>query len=173
MFKNAFFCRIGTVYSIIDLTTFFGIIVYHIHRLLEEREEIYKLGADWILKEALNTKKLQSSGTFQSVLARKLDEEMIHPLREIIVFIDRYYNLDLLCQVFSDRSKEYLAHLWLAIFGLPTILPFKFKDLITGQKVPGVGGRLSGPDFKCQFPFSWVVKQTFDEVWINAKTVAG
>ena len=123
--------------------------------------------------EALDSKKLQSGGTLRNVLARKLDEEMSRPFTEIIAFIDHHYNLDILYEAFSDRSKAHLAHVWLAIFGLPAILPFKFSDLITGQKVPGVGGRLSISEFRCHFPFSWIVKQSFDDVWINAKTVAG
>ena len=151
-------------------TTFFKIVVTHIHRLLEEREHIFEHGANWILEEALDTKKLQSSGTFRNVLTRKLDEEMSRPFTEIIAFIDRHYNLDLLNQ---DRSEEHVIRLWLAIFELPTLLPFRFSDLITVQKVPGVGGRMSVSDFKCQFPFSWVVQQTFDDLWINAKTVDG
>ena len=173
------FCYFWSLYQnsifiiIADHTTFFGVIVIHIHRLLNEREHIYEQGADWVLVEALDTKKLHSNGTLQNVLARKLDDEMSRPFTEIIAFIDRHYNLDLLDEAFNDRSKAYFARLWLAIFRLETILPFKFSDLIIGQKVPGIGGRMLFSDFKCKFPFSWIVKQTFDDVWINAKTVAG
>ena len=158
---------------IADQTTFFGIIVTHIHHLLNEREHIYEQGADWVLVEALDTKKLQSNGTLRNVIARKLDEEMIRPFTEIIAFTDRHCNLDILDAAFNDRSTAHFAHLWLAIFGIRTILPFKYSDLIIGQKVPGIMGRMLFSDFKCRFPFSWIVKQTFDDVWINAKTVAG
>lgn len=156
-----------------DLTTFFGILVTHIHHLLEERESIYGIGSDWVLVEALDSKKLQSNGTLRNVLARRLDDEMIRPFTEIISFIDHHYNISLLDEACSNSSTACLAQLWLAIFACPEVLPFKFGDLITGGTVPGVGERRSVSEFKCQFPFSWIVKQTFDDVWINAQTVAG
>ena len=142
--------------------------VSHIHHLLKEHESIFQQGDKWVLNEAMDATKLQSSGTFRKVLARKLDEEMSRPFAKIIAFIDCHSNLNLLDQALSGRSDTSFAYLWLAIFGLPTI-----SDLITGREVPGVGGRRSFSDFKCQFPFSWIVKQTFDDVWINAKIVAG
>ena len=75
--------------------TFYGALVKHIKNLLEEREKnsIYK---EWVLNEALSTEKLQSGGTFQNVLTRRLDEVIVPLFADILLFVDHYSNLNLL-----------------------------------------------------------------------------
>ena len=68
----------------------------HIKHLLQERETISK--SEWVLDEALSAKKLQSGGTFQNVLKRKLDEVVVPIFAAILAFIDQYSNLSLLRQ---------------------------------------------------------------------------
>ena len=78
--------------------TFYGALVKHIKNLLEEREKspIFK---EWVLNEALSTKKLQSGGTFQNVLTRRLDEVVVPLFADILLFVDHYSNLNLLKEV--------------------------------------------------------------------------
>ena len=80
---------------ITDDCTFYGALVKNIKKLLKEREE---LGTDkeWVLREALDEKKLQIGGTFQNVLTRKFDEVITPIFAAILSFIDQYSNLDII-----------------------------------------------------------------------------
>ena len=49
-----------------------------------------------MLKEALSEKNLQSGGTFQNVLSRKLDEVIIPIFAAVLLFVDQYSNLNIL-----------------------------------------------------------------------------
>ena len=80
---------------LIDTKTFYGALVKHIKNLLEEREKSL-LDQEWVLKEALSGKKLQSGGTFQNVLSRKLDEVIIPIFAAVLLFVDQFSNLNIL-----------------------------------------------------------------------------
>ncbi len=81
-------------YVSVDDQTFYGALVKQIKILLKERDEI-KNDKEWVLDEALNGRHLQSGGTFQNVLTRRLDEVIIPLFAAIIAFIDQYSNLNL------------------------------------------------------------------------------
>ncbi len=81
-------------YVSVDDQTFYGALVKQIKILLKERDEI-KNDKEWVLNEALNGRHLQSGGTFQNVLTRRLDEVIIPLFAAIIAFIDQYSNLNL------------------------------------------------------------------------------
>ena len=78
--------------------TFFGALVKHIKNLLEEREKSLMI-KEWVLNEALSTEKLQSGGTFQNVLTRRLDDVIVPLFADILLFVDHYFNLNLLKEV--------------------------------------------------------------------------
>ena len=63
--------------------------------LLQQRESLL-FEKEWILDEALNTKKLQDGGTFQNALIRRIDEVIVPLFSRIIFFIDQYANLSFL-----------------------------------------------------------------------------
>ena len=63
--------------------------------LLKERETVSK-DVHWVLNEACNGRSLQSGGTFQNVLARKLDEVIVPVFARILASIDCYYNIDII-----------------------------------------------------------------------------
>ena len=63
--------------------------------LLQQRESS-SFEKEWILDEALNTKKLQDGGTFQNALIRRIDEVIVPLFSHIIFFIDQYANLSFL-----------------------------------------------------------------------------
>lgn len=81
--------------TLIDTKTFYGALVKHIKNLLEEREKSL-LDQEWVLKEALSGKNLQSGGTFQNVLSRKLDEVIIPIFAAVLLVVDQYSNLNIL-----------------------------------------------------------------------------
>lgn len=132
---------------------------------------MWQLDNQWVLNEALNARKLQNGGTFRKVLARKIDEVVVPIFSEIIACVDCNYNLDLI----NPRSENMpICQFWLNMFGQPKIMQFNYIEMVTPrEKVPGVGGRRSAKDFKCQLPFSWIIKAAIDAQWDNAKSSAG
>lgn len=155
----------------IDQSTFHGILVQHVFNVLEQRDQVWELDKQWVLNEAMNPRKLQNGGTFRNVLARKIDDVLVPIFSEIIAFIDRNYNLDLI----SLRNENYpLQQFWLNIFGRHAIMQFNYIEMVTPrEKVPGVGGRRSAKDFRCRLPFSWLIKTAVDDQWDNVKSSAG
>ena len=127
---------------------------------------------EWVLNEALSPRQLQRGGTLQSALYGKLDDVIVPILAEIIAFTDRNYNLNLI----NDSN---FCKLWLDIFCNPEICKFKYKELFPErlgrqrQEVPGIGGRRCSTDFRCRFPFSWIVKEFLDVLLNQALHLAG
>ena len=127
---------------------------------------------EWVLNEALSPRQLQRGGTLQSALYGKLDDVIVPILAEIIAFTDRNYNLNLI----NDSN---FCKLWLDIFCNPEICKFKYKELFPErlgrqrQEVPGIGGRRCSTDFRCRFPFSWIVKESLDVLLNQALHLAG
>ena len=120
-----------------------------------------------MVNEALSSKKLQSGGTFQNVIARKLDQVIVPLFAEIIAMIDHNYNLDLV-----DPSVP-VFQLWLAMFREGRVMQFVYTDMVVREQVPGAGGRMAEEDFRCQLPFSWLVWETFEAQLDAAKNTAG
>ena len=145
----------------------------HIHRLLCERDQIREDEKNWVVNEALNTRKLQNGGTFQNVLARKLDEVLVPIFSEIIALVDRNYNLD---RLDPKNENSPLSQFWLAMYRNSAIIQLRYEDMATRgrhrEQVPGAGGRMAEEDFKCQLPFSWLVKEAVDAHWHSARSTA-
>lgn len=137
-------------------------------RLLIERESIGMEKAHWVLNEAKNAIKLQNGGTFKRVLSRRIDEVIIPIFAEIISTIDRNCNLSLLNP--SDQSGV-LSQFWLAIFKEPSLMQFKYEDMVTGKKHRQAVNRTFENDFHCKLPFSWLIKQAVDSQWEAACSV--
>ena len=142
----------------------------HLYKLLKEREEDRPDLSDWVLNEALNTSKLEVGGTFRNVLARKVDEVVIPIFAKVIAYIDYNYNLDLIDPKAQDSPCSWF---WLAMFGEPKIVQLKYSEMVQGDTVPGVGGRKSNQEFKCQMPFFWLIRDAVDSQWDSAKSRAG
>ena len=98
----------------IDAHTFYGALVKHILSMLKERDSLLK-DRDWVLNEALSGKKLQSGGTFQNVLSRRLDEVVLPLFSSVLSFIDHYSNLDLIAQrlavMHAERANILFLHM--------------------------------------------------------------
>ena len=159
-----------------DDSTFHGVLVRHIHRLLTERDQVREDEKNWVLNEALSARKLQNGGTFQNVLARKLDDVLVPIFSELIALVDRNYNLN---RLDPKEQNSPLCQFWLAMFSNPAIMQLRYEDMVTAQggghreQVPGAGGRMAEEDFKCQLPFSWLVKEAVDTQWHSAKSTVG
>ena len=155
-----------------DDSSFHGILVRHIHRLLKEREQVREDERNWILNEALSIRKLRNGGTFQKVLARKLDEVLVPILSEIFALLDRNNNLN---HLNTKEKTSPLYQFWLAMFRNQQLC---YEDMVSHgmqhrELVPALGGRMAEEDFQCQLPFSWLVKEAVDLQWQSAKSTSG
>ena len=99
---------------------------------------------------------------------------------EILGTIDKNYNLSLIHDAAPDQSTL-IAQLWLGIFANKQICTFSYNDVVLKNqqhhnyriRVPGIGALLASPDYKCKFPFSWLVKEIIDSQWDNATALVG
>ena len=82
----------------LGVDTFYGALVRQILSVLKQREEVIIQDKEWVLNEALDGRNLQSGGTFQNVLARKLDKEITPIFATILSFVDNYSNLEIMKQ---------------------------------------------------------------------------
>lgn len=159
------------VYFFPDTTRFYGILVEQITRVLRQHDKVYPAESEWIVNEAMNAKSLHQGGTFRNVLSRKVDQVVTPIFSEIIAAIDQNCNMNLI-----DPNDEHapLSRFWLQIFGDPDVVKFDYDDMITDKhQLIGLGGRRSRADFKCQFPFSWLIYDAVKGQWDSAKSSAG
>ena len=142
-----------------------------IYNLLCEREADRPDLADWVLREALNTSKLEVGGTFRNVLARKIDEVVIPIFSKIIGCIDHNCNLDLISgSEYSLMTAR--CEFWIAVFRDPRLLQLQYSEMVQGNRMLGTGIRAS-QNFKCQMPYFWLIKESVDSVQDDARIRAG
>ena len=137
------------------------------YRLLCERDKVFTHEKEWVLNEAMSSKRLQNGGTFRNVLNRKVDEVVIPIFSDIIGVIDKNANLDLVVSK-TDMSRH---HFWLDMFRDPEVMMFSFRDVSTRRL--GAEGVTGPDDLKCQLPFSWLIGDVINNHWDNLKTVGG
>ena len=147
----------------------------HILILLKQRENILK-EEGWALMEALNEKGLQTGGTFRITLSRRLDEVVIPIFAEVLAFIDRYSNLALISKPNQNQPRDLF---WMTVFTNESLCKFSCEQIAMGggleHQISGVAGKqlFFFNEFNCQFPFFWLIKDTIDAQWDNAKIVKG
>ena len=149
--------------------------------MLEERDSVIPDSKNWIFLESVESKKLRQGGTFRNCLSKKFDAVIVPIFAEILASIDKNYNLSLIHD--APNQSSLTAKVWLGIFANNQICKFNYNDVVlkTQQqqqhnhriKVPGIGALLSSPDYRCKFPFSWLVKDAIDSQWDNATALVG
>ena len=99
---------------------------------------------------------------------------------EILSVIDKNYNLNLIHG--EPDQFSLIARLWLGIFANNQICRFSYSDIVTkGQqqkehdrvRVPGIGKLLASSEYKCRFPFSWIIRDVINSQWNAAAALAG
>jgi len=136
----------------------------HVHQMVVDHEDTSNDLKEWVLNLALSSKELRSRGTFQCVLSQKIDDIITPKFAEILAFIDSNHNLDLL-----SHTNPAVSKLWIDFFSDPQICHFSYEELVakSRQHIP------AEEEFRCQFPFSWLIKQSVEEEWNKAKNIAG
>ena len=168
-------------YILIGEKKFHHILIEHISSILQERDAIIPDSKNWVFLESVESKKLRQGGTFRNCLSKKFDEVIVPIFAEILGTIDKNYNLSLIHDA-PDQSSL-IAKLWLGIFANKQICTFSYNDVVLKNqqqqqhnyrvRVPGIGALLALPDYRCKFPFSWVVRDTIDSQWDNATALVG
>ena len=155
----------------IDDTQFHGVLIKHIHNLLQEREEEFGDEKNWVVKESMDNKNLLHGGTLCNTLSRKVDQVLVHIFAEILTVIDQNFNLNLMD---SSNTNTPLSQFWLRMFSNSRIMQFKFTHFVDGRDhLPGIGARKAGSEFMCKLPFSWIIYQTVHSLWDKVKGSAG
>ena len=160
--------------TFVDLS-FATILARRIHKLLQEKDERAGTKAnDWLRSEALSGTGIQENGTFRKALWQRVYSSVISILSEVIAFVDRDSNLDLLMD-----GGNWFSSLWLRFFQSENIVELHYENFLSlesgiiRERVPVV---TSGPEkqsFELQFPFSWIIKERIDAMWREASSIAG
>ncbi|KAK3715936.1 hypothetical protein QZH41_016501 [Actinostola sp. cb2023] len=158
-----------------DINSFPHALIRRVHELLKERDDNWtkESGTKWSTSEALELSDLQESGTYRKALWRKIQNAIVPILSELIAFIDKDGNLELL----QRTNPAWLTDLWLQIFQDNQLTQLHYESFMTGDVVirSHVPVTSSGRDshmFHCRLPFSWLLKEKVDSMWTNAKSVA-
>ncbi len=138
----------------------------HISKLLQERDEIRVDEKEWVIKEAMDPKRLQHGGTFCKVLSRKFDEIIVPMFKEIIAYIDQNYNLNL---IDPENEHSRLSRFWLSMFN--NVVKFSYEDMLESRD--RIRGQIPIEAFKCELPFSWLIHEAVESQWDNAKSISG
>lgn len=139
-----------------DELLLYKVLVKHVHSILQQMEEVKALDNYWAVDVARSRRQLQQGGTLRNTLIRKIDNTIIPIFAHIIAVTNQYDNLTLF---HTNDECSAIAQLWLAIFGDPQIVQFKYADIVAAKEHNDGKGVAQ---FQCQFPFFWLVKETID-----------
>ena len=74
--------------------------------------------------------------------------------------------------IFRTNANE-LMKLWLNIFLKDEICQFSYEDIAIGRSGDIHPGTTQRVTFACEFPFFWIIKESIDSKWDNAKSIVG
>ena len=173
---NVAFTSISTSLFLCFLDLSFAtILARRIHKLLQEKDERAGDKAnDWLRSEALSGTGIQENGTFRKALWQRVYSSVIPILSEVIAFVDRDSNLDLVMD-----GGNWLSSLWLGFFQCDEMVELHYDGFLSlesgiiRERVPVVTSSRETQSFELQFPFSWIIKERIDAMWREASSIAG
>ena len=130
--------------------------------------------SDWLRSEALSGTGIQENGTFRKALWQRVYSSVIPILSEVIAFVDRDSNLELVTE-----EDNWLSRLWIQLFQSHSMVEFRYDGFLSlesgiiRERVPVITAGRERQVFELQFPFSWLIKEKFDDMWRNACSIAG
>ena len=173
---NVAFTSISTSLFLCFLDLSFAtILARRIHKLLQEKDERAGDKAnDWLRSEALSGTGIQENGTFRKALWQRVYSSVIPILSEVIAFVDRDSNLELVVD-----GGNWLSSLWLDFFQCDKMVKLDYDGFLSlesgiiRERVPVVTSGSETQSFELQFPFSWIIKERIDAMWREASSIAG
>jgi len=155
--------------------SFATILARRIHKLLQEKDERAGMKAsDWLRSEALSGTGIQENGTFRKALWQRVYSSVIPILSEVIAVVDRDSNLELV-----REEGNWLSRLWIQLFQSHSMVEFRYDGFLSlengviRERVPVITAGRERQVFELQFPFSWLIKEKFDDMWRGACSIAG
>ncbi|XP_028991062.2 E3 ubiquitin-protein ligase rnf213-beta [Betta splendens] len=141
------------------------VLLSRLAEVLAQREGRMGSPKEWVSIEARKRQALQEGGTLRHTLWRCLQSTVTPLLASMLEVMDRYANMDLLC---DERLSPGLKRLWLDILADSQIL-----DLTPPQKSSESDQEvlvqhyflLDGEQQGCAAPFSWLVKLHLEKLW--------
>ncbi|XP_035382020.1 E3 ubiquitin-protein ligase rnf213-alpha-like isoform X2 [Electrophorus electricus] len=132
------------------------------------RQEKMEKKENWVIAQAWSDQFVAEGGSFRHVLWVHLEDTVASTLAQIMAVIDGDNNLDnLIDDQFPEKSK-----LWLKIFQGDQwdLLKIPVTDSQGKVSVLSTSGHKSRT---CLFPFSWLLKDIFEQMWLNMMNVEG
>ena len=165
-------------FDVINCELFYKQLKWQVIRLLQERDNRMEAGAaaHWVRNEALNHSSLQVGGTFRRALWLRVVNTVTPILSEIIAFIDRNFNLQLISEA-AVGTSNWLTVLWLDIFNSSLVSQHRYDFMSPLQNEVGQRVRVQSSGFRhglfqAQFPFSYAIKLELDGLLLEAKRMA-
>ncbi|XP_049326804.1 E3 ubiquitin-protein ligase rnf213-alpha-like [Astyanax mexicanus] len=136
--------------------------------LLHDQEKM-KDRVNWVINQASSDRFVAEGGSFRHMLWIHLEDTVASALAQILAVIDGDNNLDNLIDQPSEKSE-----LWLNVFkenncNLLKIPVTQFQGMVSVLSTSGQKDKSR----TCCFPFSWVIKERFEQIWSNIINVKG
>ncbi|CAH1233987.1 RNF213 [Branchiostoma lanceolatum] len=153
--------------------TFAEVLKARLALLVKEQEDSQlNKGANWLSQKAATSRAVRQAGTLRRSAWVHLLSVVSPLVAEIIALFDRNSNLDLL-----KTGEGWLHQFWLEIAANTKAVRLHYEDCLSPKKravretvsvqTSGYGGQV----FKCQLPFSWLIKELVDKLWQEAKAM--
>ena len=152
------------------------VVAERLHQLLEQKDQrAPNEGNEWLETEARSSV-VQETGTFKKALWRRFQFVVAPVLAEVIAYVDRDGNLEL-----AASEDSWIINLWLKILKDSSVTYLHYNDFIFQEgdasvvrsKVPVLKSGYHSHSFQCSLPFSWLLKERIDELYRDARSVAG
>ncbi|XP_031561517.1 E3 ubiquitin-protein ligase RNF213-like [Actinia tenebrosa] len=159
----------------LDENSFSHVLLRRVHHLLKEKDaSAPKEGANWSTSESLESSELQVCGTYRKALWRRIQNAVVPILSEMIAYMDRDGNLELL-----QTDVPWIKDLWLKIFADDKLAQLNYDSFLTNDDerrlknhVPVTSSGRDSHWFQCRLPFSWLLKENIESIWLQAKSVS-
>ena len=152
------------------------ILAKRLHDLLKVKDQrAPEEGKGW-LEDVAKACTVNENGTFKKALWRRFQYVVAPILAEVITYVDRDGNLEL-----AASKDPWLSNLWLNVFEDSSFATINYGMFMTREedvfvvrsKVPVLKSGYRGHVFQCRFPFSWILKERIDELYREARNIAG
>ena len=152
------------------------ILAKRLHDLLKVKDQRAPAEGKGWLEEVAKACTVNENGTFKKALWRRFQCVVAPILAEVIAYVDRDGNLEL-----AASKDPWLSNLWLNVFEDSSFATINYGMFMTREeavdvvrsKVPVLKSGYRGHVFQCRFPFSWILKERIDELYREARNIAG
>ncbi|XP_077867267.1 E3 ubiquitin-protein ligase RNF213-like [Saccoglossus kowalevskii] len=144
--------------------------------LLQERDKKGAFQTEWVCREAMSLENLQVNGTFRRTVWQRLRATVTPILGEIIAFVDKNCNLDV---VRPSEEGNVKSTLWLQIFANPNLTVIQYDSFLSPVTnkprvtIPVMSSTSKGKHEQYKFPFFLVIKDHMDNLLHNAHKLKG